>query len=167
MAAFSPAVTGAGSELTPDEWLDLVVTPLEAQSVIMSLPGVNTFQADHPTHIPRMSEPAVDSTIWAAPNTAVAEFEGATSELVLMGRTLKALKIMVKISNESMRSSEALVASQLTIVNLMRKQVDAALFQGNAGANITGLIPQAGTVIKHSRMVADGATHTNTKVTSA
>jgi hypothetical protein len=167
MAAFSPAVLGAGSELTAEEWLSIVVTPLQADSVIMSLPGVNSFQTEHPTHIPRMTEPAVDSTIWAAPNAAVAEFEGGTSELVLMGRSLKALKVMVRISNESMRSSEALTASQMTIVNLLRKQVDAALLQGNAGANITGLIPQAGTTIVHSRKVTDGVTNSSTTVTSA
>jgi hypothetical protein len=167
MAAFSPAVLGAGSELTPDEWLDLVVTPLEAQSVIMSMPGVNSFQTDHPTHIPRMTEPTVDTTIWSAPNNLVAEFEGGTSELVLMARSLKALKVMVRISNESMRSSEALTASQLTIVNLLRKQVDAALLQGNATAGITGLIPQAGTTIVHSRKVVDGVTNSSTTVTSA
>ena len=167
MAAFSPAVLGAGSELTPEEWLDIVVTPLEAQSVIMSMPGVNTVQTDHPLHIPRMTEPSVDSTIWAAPNAAVAEFEGGTSELVLMGRSLKALKVMVRISNESMRSSEALTASQLTITNLLRKQVDAALFQGNAGANITGLIPSAGTTVKHSRFVTDAVLNSSTTVTSA
>ncbi len=167
MAAFSPAVLGAGSELTPEEWLSIVVTPLEAQSVIMSMPGVNTVQTDHALHIPRMTEPAVDSTIWAAPNASVAEFEGATSELVIMDRTVKALKVMMRISNESMRSSDALTASQLTIVNLLRKQVDAALLQGNSTAGITGLIPQAGTTVKHSRFVTDGVTSSRTTVTSA
>ena len=43
MAAFSPSVLGAGSELTPEEWLDIVVTPLQADSVILSMPGVNSF----------------------------------------------------------------------------------------------------------------------------
>ena len=114
-----------------------------------------------------MAEPSVDATLFRAPLEAVSEFEGATSELVLMGRTLKALKVIVKISNESMRSSEALIASQQTIVNLLRKQVDTALLNGNAGANITGLIPSAGTPVKHSRFVTDGATNTNTTVTSA
>jgi Phage capsid family len=131
------------------------------------MPRVNSFETDHPTHIPRMTEPTVDSTIWAAPNAAVAEFEGGTSELVLMGRSLKALKIMARISNESMRSSEALVASQQTLVNLIRKQVDNALLQGNAGANITGLIPSAGTTVKHSRFVGDALLNSSTTVTSA
>lgn len=117
-------------------------------------------------YIPILGEnTSTDSTIWAAPNAA--EFEGVTSELVLMGRSLKACKILVKISSESMRSSDALGASQVMIVNQIRKAVDNALLQGNAGANITGLIPQAGTVIKHSRFVTDGATNTNTTVTSA
>ncbi len=98
------------------------LVPLEAQSVIMSLPGVNSFQTDHPTHIPCMTEPVVYSTVWSAPNGLVAELEGGTGELVLMGRSLKALKVMVRISNESMRSSEALTTSQLTIVNLLRNR---------------------------------------------
>jgi hypothetical protein len=107
----------------------------------MSMPGVNNVQTDHPLHIPRMMEPVVDSTIWAAPNVPVAEFEGGTSELILMGRALKALKVMVRISNESVRSSEALSASELTTVNLPRKQVDAALLHqaGDASGRVAAL----------------------------
>ena len=53
-------------------------------------------------------------------------------------------------------------------MNQIRKAVDNALLQGNATAGITGLIPQAGTTIKHSRFVADGdTTSTSTTVTSA
>ena len=67
-----------------------------------------------------------------------------------------------------MRSSDALGASQIMLVNQIRKAVDNALLQGNATAGITGLIPQAGTTIKHSRFVADGdTTSTSTTVTSA
>jgi Phage capsid family len=167
VAPFNPASAGAGLELTGEQWLQLVVTPLEAESVIMSMPGVNVHSTDIALHIPIMREVATDSSVWVAPNGAVPEFDPSTAGLVLMGRSLLALKMIVKISNESMRSSDALGASQVTIVNQMRKLVDAALLQGNSGAGITGLIPEAGTTVKHSRFVADGATNTNTTVTSA
>ncbi|MGP8160421.1 MAG: phage major capsid protein [Candidatus Dormibacteria bacterium] len=167
-APYSPAILGAGSQLTGEQWLDLIVTPLQADSVIMSMPGVEVHQTDQPLHIPILGQnTSTDSTIWAAPNATVAEFEGVTSELVLMGRTLNACKILVKISSESMRSSDALGASQIMILNQLRKAVDNALLQGNATAGITGLIPQAGTVVKHSRFVADGVTNATTTVTSA
>jgi HK97 family phage major capsid protein len=72
-----------------------------------------------------------------------------------------------RIEGDIIIKREALVASQLTIVNLLRKRVDKALFNGNAGANITGLIPQAGTTIQHSRFVVDGVLNSTTTVTSA
>jgi hypothetical protein len=167
MAAFSPNVAGAGLELTAEQWLDLVVTPLEAQSVIMSMPGVEVHSTDIALHIPIMREVATDSSVWVAPNGNVPEFDPSTAGMVLMGRNLLALKMIVKISNESMRSSDALQASQITLVNQMTKLIDAALLQGNAGANIAGLIPEAGTTIKHSRFVADAVLNSSTTVTSA
>jgi Phage capsid family len=167
VAPFSPASAGAGLELTGEQWLDLVVTPLEAESVIMSMPGVMVHNTQIALHIPIMREVATDSSVWVAPNGAVPEFDPSTAGLVLMGRNLLALKMIVKLSSESMRSSDALGASQITLVNQMRKLVDAALLQGNAGAGITGLIPQAGTTIKHSRFVADGVLNSTTTVTSA
>ncbi len=147
--------------------MGIVVTPLMADRVIMSMPGVQAVQTNHPLHIPRMAEQVVDESVWVEPNGDVPEFEGATSELVPMGRDLRALKVMVRISNESMRSSAALTASQFAITNLLRKQVDKALFNGDATAGITGLIPKAATVIKHSRFVADGVLNSTTTITSA
>ena len=167
VAPYSPAQAGQGLELTGEQWLDLVVTPLEAQSVIMSMPGVEVHNTDIALHIPIMREVATDSSVWVAPNGAVPEFDPSTAGMVLMGRGLLALKMIVKISSESMRSSDALGASQITVINQMRKLVDAALLQGNAGAGITGLIPEAGTVIKHSRVVTDGVTNTDTSLVSA
>jgi hypothetical protein len=48
-APYSPALTGAGLQLTGEQWLDLVVTPLQADSVVMSMPGVQTHQTE-PAH---------------------------------------------------------------------------------------------------------------------
>jgi predicted phage gp36 major capsid-like protein len=135
--------------------------------VIMSMPGVVQHNTDVALHIPIMREVVTDESVWVAPNGPVPEFDPSTAGLVLMGRNLLALKMIVKISNESFRSSDALQASQVTIVNQMRKIVDKALLQGDVTAGITGLIPQAGTVIKHSRSVADAATATSTGLTSA
>ena len=90
-----------------------------------------------------------------------------TSELVLMGRSLNACKILVKISSEVDALERCARRLETMILNQLRKAVDNALLQGNATAGITGLIPQAGTVVKHSRFVADGVTNTTTTVTSA
>jgi hypothetical protein len=164
---FSPSVAGAGLELQGQDWIDYVVTPLQADSVVMSIEGVVMHSTDVPLHIPIMSEAVVDETVWAAPNAPVAEFEGVTSELVLMGRGLKACKILAKISSESFRSTDALGASQTMLVNQIRKIVDKALIQGDATAGITGLIPAATNVIKHSRFVLDGVLASSTAVSSA
>jgi hypothetical protein len=163
----SPNAASAGLELTGEEWLDLVVTPLTAQSVVMSTPGVEVHSTDVALHIPVMTEPATDETVWVAPNGTVPEVDPGTASLILMGRGLLAMKLIIRISNESMRSSDALNASQSTMLNAMRKRIDKALLQGDSTAGITGLIPQAGTTVKHSRFVTDGVTNSSTTVTSA
>jgi hypothetical protein len=82
---------------------------VRTDSVLMSLPGVNMHATAEPFHIPILGEAVTDETVWAAPGANVAEFEGATSQLTLMGRTVKACKILVKISSESMRSGSVFI----------------------------------------------------------
>ena len=65
-----PSSTGAGLQLTGEQWLDLIVTPLQADSVVMSMPGVEVHQTDQPLHIAILGQNvSTNSTIWAAPPT--------------------------------------------------------------------------------------------------
>jgi hypothetical protein len=165
---FSPTVAGHGSELTNEEYEAVVRTPLEAASAVLSLPGVTTYRTAVPWHVPIMGEPVVDETVWAAPNDPVAEFEPSTGELVLMDRAVRGLKIMVRLSNETLRSNiDSLAGAQATIVNMGVKILDKALLMGDATAGIDGLLPAAGTTTAHSRTVSDGVLNSTTTVVSA
>jgi hypothetical protein len=111
---------------------------------------------------------AIGDSVFAAPGDTVWEGEGVTSQLTLMSRSLKAAKILIKISAESLRSSDALGASQIMLLNQLRKILDRALLMGDANAGIVGLMNAAGvTATKHSRTVADGVLNSSTTVTSA
>jgi hypothetical protein len=165
---FSPTSVGHGSELTAEEYDTIVRTPLEAASSILSIPGVQNFHTNEPWHVPIMLEAATDETVWAAPNDPVAEFEPDTAELVLMDRGVRALKIIVRISNETLRSSiDSLAGAQQTITNQMVKILDKAMLLGDVTAGIDGLIPAAGSTTVHSRSVADAVLNDTATVTSA
>ncbi len=111
---------------------------------------------------------AIGDNVFSAPGQNVWEADGVTSQLTLMGRSLKAAKILVKISSESVRSSDALMASQTMILNQLRKVVDRALLMGDVNAGIVGLMNAPGvTTTKHSRTITDGVTNTDTSLVSA
>lgn len=167
VAPFSPAVSGQGSQLTPEEYDALIIVPLQATSAIMSLPGVQTHVTDVPLHLPIMGESTLDDTAWIGPNAAVVEFDPTTSEAVLLARTLKSLKVLVKLSRESATTSDGLGAAQETITNQLVKAADKALLCGSSAAGITGLLASAGTTLIHSRKITDGVTNTDTSLVSA
>jgi hypothetical protein len=111
---------------------------------------------------------AIGDNVFSPPGGNVWEADGVTSQLTLMSAALKAAKILVKISSESMRSSDALLASQTMIVNQLRKVVDRALLMGDVNAGIVGLMNAPGvTTTKYSRTITDGVTATSTSLVSA
>jgi hypothetical protein len=167
IAPLTPVTVGQGSSLTPEEYESVILTPLRATSAIMSLENVAVHQSDVPLHLPIMLESALDDTAWVLPNSPVVEFDPTTSEVVLLARSLKSLKVLVKLSRESATTSMGLGAAQETITNQLVKAADKALLQGSVAAGIVGLLPSAGTTLVHSRKVTDAVTATNTALTSA
>jgi hypothetical protein len=167
IAPLSPSVLGAGSQLTPEEYDSVIITPLRATSAIMSLSGVQVHQSDVPLHLPIMAESALDDSAWVGPGSDVIEFDPTTSEAVLLARGLKSLKVLVKLTRESADTSGGIGAAQETISNQLVKAADRALLCGSVAAGITGLLPSAGTTVVHSRSVTDAATATSTGLVSA
>jgi HK97 family phage major capsid protein len=148
-APLSPATAGFGLELTPDQWEDQIWTPLQVASAIMSLPGTVIHSGYGPIHLPKMSAEPLDDTAWAAPNDPVAEVNMDTGGAVLLGRGVKALKVIPRLSAETVQSSVdgPLNAAHDAIIVEMVKRLDPALISGSAAAGITGLIPQVGATV--------------------
>jgi|GEM_PF-5908559 len=140
-----------------------------AGTTILSVTNATTVVLSHVTSATATGVAvAIGDNVFSAPGGNVWEADGVTSQLTLMARTLKAAKILVKISSESVRSSDALLASQTMILNQLRKVVDRALLMGDVNAGIVGLMNAPGvTTTKHSRTITDGVTNSDTSLVSA
>lgn len=147
-----PQSAGFGYELTAEEWDSLIRGPLIASSAILSLDGVNVHDISGPLHLPTMDVPLDADTAFLAAGDEITPTQATSNEVVLMPRGLKALKCIILISNETIRgeAGDALGAAQTIIGERLKQIVDVALFAGNSGAGITGLIPLAGTIIDSS-----------------
>jgi HK97 family phage major capsid protein len=121
----------------------------------MSLPGTIVHSGYGPIHLPKMSAEPLDDSAWAAPNAVVAEVNMDTGGAVLLGRGVKALKCIPRLSAETVQSSvdSALNAAHGAIIIEMVKRLDPALISGSSAAGITGLIPQVGATIAHDATV--------------
>ena len=150
-----PQDAGFGLELSSQEWDSIIRGPLVAASAVLSLDNVNVHDISGPLHLPTMDVPLDADTAFLAAGEEITPTQATTNEVVLMPRELKALKCIVLISNESVRSEagSALGAAQEIITERLRQIVDVALLAGNSGAGITGLIPLAGTTIDASDVV--------------
>ena len=135
-----PQDAGFGFELTAEEWDSLIRGPLIASSAVLSLEGVNVHEISGPLHLPTMDVPLDASTAFLAAGAEITPTQATTDEVVLMARGLKALKCIVLISNESIRSEagSALGAAQTIISERLKQIVDVALLTGDSGAGITG-----------------------------
>jgi HK97 family phage major capsid protein len=139
----SPSTPNWGGTLTREDWDSIVYLPLIGGSSVMSIPGLNVHQSNVPLHLPQISTPAFGEGNWVAPNTPIAETDLATSEQILLDRNIRALKIWTVMSNESVRSSDALQAGQELITARLVEAVDTAFLQGSSAAGITGLVDLA------------------------
>ena len=145
----TPVTSGQGAELTREEWDSLIVTPLRAESAVLSIPGVHVHQSEVPLHLPIMLEGTIGDDAWVGPNEEVVELDPGTDERVLLDRGLKAAKILVRLSSKSVGQPDGLNAAQTTMSNQLVKAVDKALLQGSVAAGITGLLAGAGTNVEH------------------
>jgi HK97 family phage major capsid protein len=146
----SPGAVGVGLELTPEEWDTIIYQPLIAGSALMSLDGVTLHQSFVPLHLPAIATDPLGDGAWRGPNELITPTDLSTSEVVLLPRGLKAVKVIVVLSNETVRSSGGLGAAQVLITARLVEAIDKALLCGSSAAGITGLVASAGTTIAHS-----------------
>lgn len=138
------SVTGAGSELTQEEVVALLVEPLQAQAVVLrARPRV--FVSDGvPLQIPKIASFDLADP-WRSENTAINEEDPTYGELTLLPSSLKSLKVLHRVSNELARHSVVNVSKVLSaaLVKRVANAVDKAFLVGDGVSNtITGLVNQ-------------------------
>lgn len=121
----------------------MLVEPLRAASVILNAPGVTVEASSTPIKFPKLSGNANAGFI--GENEKIPD-DGETldfGELTLMPTDLKAVKTIVRVSNELIRMAKTSVSTVLQnkVVSDVRDTLDLALLTGNGEENtITGLL---------------------------
>lgn len=121
----------------------MLVEPLRAASVILNAPGVTVEASSTPIKFPTLSGNANAGFI--GENQKIPD-DGETldfGELTLMPTDLKAVKTIVRVSNELIRMAKTSVSTVLQnkVVSDVRDTLDLALLTGDGAENtITGLL---------------------------
>lgn len=136
--------TTSTPELLHDQISQLLLQPLEAESVVLSS-GPRTFDTASPLRIPKLvssSEPG-----WVGESELIPEHDVNFDEVRLMPESRKSLKTLVRFSNELARQSVVGLDSVLRsrLVSDVARKLDTALLTGDGtdGA-VTGIVNQTG-----------------------
>lgn len=122
---------------------EMLVEPLRAASVILNAPGVTVEGSSTPIKFPKLSGDANAGFI--GENEKIPDEDDTLDfgELTLMPTDLKAVKTIVRVSNELIRMARASVSTVLQnkVVGDVRDTLDLALLTGDGADNtITGLL---------------------------
>lgn len=126
---------------------EMLVEPLRAASVILNAPGVTVEASSTPVKFPKLSGNANAGFI--AENGKIPDDDDTLDfgELTLMPTDRKAVKTIVRVSNELIRMARTSVSTVLQnkIVSDVRDTLDTALLTGDGGGDtpdgtITGLL---------------------------
>lgn len=135
--------TGA-SALIAEQVSSMLVTPLEAASVVLGA-GTTIINSSSPVRVPTIG--TYSPTGWVGENELIPEGDATFGEISLMPTDRKSIKTIVRVSNELIRSSSIGVSAalQTRMVNDVREALDTALLTGDGEDNtVTGLVNQAG-----------------------
>lgn len=138
-----PVDTTNSNSLIETKVSEMLVQPLQAASVILNAPGVTVEGSSTPIKFPKLSGNANAGFI--AENEKIPD-EADTldfGELTLMPTDLKAVKTIVRVSNELIRMAKTSVSTVLQnkVVSDVRDTLDLALLTGDGAENtITGLL---------------------------
>lgn len=122
---------------------EMLVQPLQAASVILNSPGVTVEGSSTPIKFPKLSGNANAGFI--GENEKIPDDEDTLDfgELTLMPTDLKAVKTIIRVSNELIRMARTSVSTVLQnkVVGDVRDTLDLALITGDGEENtITGLL---------------------------
>lgn len=137
--------TAAGnSTLIQSQVASLLVQPLEQASTFLAA-GPVILDSSSPVRVPRVVNGVTAGFV--AEGTQISDGDVAFDEVTLLPSTLKGLKVLVKLSNELIRTSviglEAVLQTRL--VTDVANALDAALWDGAGTSNtVKGILRQTG-----------------------
>lgn len=137
-------VTSGNSTLIQSQVSSLLVQPLEQASTFLAA-GPVILDSSSPVRVPRIVNGVTAGFV--AEGAQITDGDVAFDEVTLLPSTMKGLKVLVKLSNELIRTSvvglEAVLRTRL--VTDVANALDAALWDGTGASNtIKGIFRQTG-----------------------
>lgn len=136
--------TGGNTTLIQSEVASLLVQPLEQASTFLAA-GPTILNSSSPVRVPRITNGT--SAGFVAEGAQITDGDVGFDEVTLMPSTLKGLKVLVKLSNELIRTSVVGLESVLRtrLVTDVANALDAALWDGAGTSNtVKGIFRQTG-----------------------
>ena len=137
-------VTSGNSTLIQSQVASLLVQPLEQASTFLAA-GPVVLDSSSPVRVPRIANGVTAGFI--AEGSQISDGDVAFDEVTLLPSTLKGLKVLVKLSNELIRTSVVGLESvlQTRLVTDVANALDAALWDGTGSPNtIKGILRASG-----------------------
>lgn len=137
-------VTSGNSTLIQSQVSSLLVQPLEQASTFLAA-GPVVLDSSSPVRVPRIVNGV--SAGFVAEGAQISDGDVAFDEVTLLPSTLKGLKVLVKLSNELIRTSVVGLESVLRtrLVTDVANALDVALWDGAGTSNtIKGILRQTG-----------------------
>lgn len=137
-------VTSGNSTLIQSQVASLLVQPLEQASTFLAA-GPVVLDSSSPVRVPRIVNGVTAGFV--AEGSQISDGDVAFDEVTLLPSTLKGLKVLVKLSNELIRTSvvglDAVLRTRL--VTDVANALDAALWDGTGATNtVKGILRQTG-----------------------
>ncbi|BBY61161.1 phage major capsid protein [Mycolicibacterium sarraceniae] len=137
-------VTSGNSTLIQSQVANLLVQPLEQASTFLAA-GPVVLDSSQPVRVPRIVNGVTAGFV--AEGAQISDGDVAFDEVTLLPSTLKSLKVLVKLSNELIRTAviglDAVLRTRL--VTDVANALDAALWDGAGTSNtIKGILRQTG-----------------------
>lgn len=137
-------VTSANGTLIQSQVASLLVQPLEQVSTFLGA-GPVVLDSSQPVRVPRVVNGVTAGFV--AEGAQISDGDVAFDEVTLLPSTLKGLKVLVKLSNELIRTSvvglEAVLRTRL--VTDVANALDAALWDGTGSSNtVKGILRATG-----------------------
>lgn len=137
-------VTSDNSTLIQSQVASLLVQPLEQASTFLAA-GPVVLDSSSPVRVPRIANGVTAGFV--AEGAQISDGDVAFDEVTLLPSTLKGLKVLVKLSNELIRTSVVGLESvlQTRLVTDVANALDAALWDGTGSSStIKGILRASG-----------------------
>lgn len=144
---------------------NLLIEPLQAASVVLSLPGVRIVDSATPVIFPTLNTQDVDPKWYGQGEEIVPQPDLDFGELTLMPADLASIKVLSVVSNELIRQANAVNIEQVLrnkLVGDVTHKLDNALLAGNGSATtggaktVKGLLSLATNTVKADPGTPDG-----------